>query len=807
MVFLNLYRYFKKHKLLMYSILIVSSIVFVFFGLKTKYEEDMTSLLPSSDSNDSGLVFGNLKVKDKIIFQMTGQEPEVMAGYVDELMDSLFARNVAIADTLYKIDVETLLSAKDYVVEHLPCFVDTGMYTRFDAAIDKVWYTMEDNAAILEDEPSDITIEAITSDPLNLRSLVLPSVGDGLGFAIIDEHLFSADSTVALAFISPDFHSFDSKQGARLVSEVEKVVSSFRAAHPDVEVLYHGAPVRSACNSDILHFDIFFTVSLALVIIFIFICVCFNSFNIIWQNILPVAYGTFFALACMYWIKGSISLMALAVGVMILGVAISYCLHIIIHHRFVGDVEKMLADESKPVFLGCLTTIGAFLGLLFTNNELLKDIGLFSTFALSGGTFFALAFLPHFLSYKKSAYNQKAFNIINRINDFPFDKNPILVGALVIIIIVGFIFTPKVQFDNNLKSIGYQSEDVLKSEALFAQKNTNGALQRYYAVAAPTLDEALEANKALSTTLDSMKAEGKIRRYTPVVSTLFQSEAEQQRRIDAWHEYWNEAKIEETMDKVNMSATDYGINSPEMVFEPFCYLLEADYEPDNLYEANILPEGLLRTFIEESDGKFLVFNVVQMDSVAKDANDSIVAAVPHALIVDPFYYTGNMVSLVREDFNITLIISALFVLAVLLISFRNILVALLAFLPMFLSWYVVQGWMAILGVNFNLFNIIVSTFIFGIGVDYSIFVVQGLISEATGKDTKMLEYHKVAILFSALTLIIVMVSMSCATHPAIKSISYCSLIGMVSSILITYSLQPLIFRWLLKLPFFKKSLK
>ena len=40
---------------------------------------------------------------------------------------------------------------------------------------------------------------------------------------------------------------------------------------------------------------------------------------------------------------------------------------------------------------------------------------------------------------------------------------------------------------------------------------------------------------------------------------------------------------------------------------------------------------------------------------------------------------------------------------------------------MFLSWYVLQGLMALLGLEFNLINIVISTFIFGIGVDYSIF--------------------------------------------------------------------------------------
>lgn len=128
-------------------------------------------------------------------------------------------------------------------------------------------------------------------------------------------------------------------------------------------------------------------------------------------------------------------------------------------------------------------------------------------------------------------------------------------------------------------------------------------------------------------------------------------------------------------------------------------------------------------------------------------------------------------------------------------------------MPMFLSWYVVQGWMAILGLSFNMINIVISTFIFGIGVDYSIFVMKGLIERQRQESSKLLEYHKVAIFFSALVLIIVMGSMLFAKHPTIVSISECALIGMISTILITYTLQPLIFHWLMKFPFMKRRVE
>ncbi len=187
--------------------------------------------------------------------------------------------------------------------------------------------------------------------------------------------------------------------------------------------------------------------------------------------------------------------------------------------------------------------------------------------------------------------------------------------------------------------------------------------------------------------------------------------------------------------------------------------------------------------------------------------DDRVAALPHAVVVDPFYYTGSMITLVHQDFNTTLFISSIFVLIVLLFSFKDIFLALIAFLPMFLSWYVVQGWMAIFGLPFNLVNIVISTFIFGIGVDYSIFVMQGLIAGMKSGDNRLLEDHKVAIFFSAFVLIVVVTVMLFAAHPALKSIGVSTLIGMASTILITYSLQPLFFRWLMKWPFMRKRVE
>jgi predicted RND superfamily exporter protein len=143
--------------------------------------------------------------------------------------------------------------------------------------------------------------------------------------------------------------------------------------------------------------------------------------------------------------------------------------------------------------------------------------------------------------------------------------------------------------------------------------------------------------------------------------------------------------------------------------------------------------------------------------------------------------------------------SMVFVFLVLHVSFHfNLRNTLLGFAPILLSWIIVLGAMAIFDVQFNLINIIISTFIFGIGVDYSIFVMNGLIADkdSGANSNDMLRFHKTAIVFSAVILIVTVASMLFAKHPAIKSVGFATLVGMISAVVLSYVCQPAIFKWM-----------
>ena len=821
-IFLPLYRYFHKHRTALYLLLAGSFLLFLAFGLRLRFEEDIVKLLPRS-STDSELAFSDIGLKDKVFIQITSADPAnpldpvTLGGYMDEYCEALLQRDSAthyITGILHNLDMGTMLGAMDYGFEHLPCFIDTSLYAAFEAALEPeaVEAAMQRNLELLEADETGETSQLVTMDPLGLRDILLNELmpGDGGsvgGYTIEDGHFFCPDKTVALAFLSPGFNSMDSHAGTQFYRLMHRERKVFEAAHPEARVLAHGTPLSSVSNASTIKGDLLMTVGLSLLVILVILLLSFHSWTFIWQQIVPILYGAVFALACMYWIKGFMSLMALGLGAIVLGVAISYCLHVLIHHYFVGDVEQMLREESTPVTLGCITTVGAFLGLLFTESDLLRDFGLFATFALIGNTFFALFFLPHFMTPEQVRFKRyKGFHAIDRINDIPWDRNRWILAGLGVVVLAGVLLSHRVKFDSDLRNLDYDNSLLTASQELYSAKNASGHMDLYFAAYDEDLDQALEYNTLLQQRLDSLAEAGYVKGYSPLSFLLFRSERDQQVRIDAWKRFWTPERKTQAWREIAAAARHSGLEAA--LFNPFEALVDADYEPGNLFEAEVFPEELVSNYLERQEsGRYLVFTSVAFRPEDTDIVSDALVAGPNTLVLEPFYYCRDMVEIVHDDFNTTQWISSLLVLLVLLIAFRNIVTAFVAFLPMFLSWYVLQGLMALLGLEFNLINIVISTFIFGIGVDYSIFVMEGLLKEARTGEREMLASHKVAIVFSALVLAIVVLSLIFARHPAIHSIGIITLIGMAVTILLTYSLEPFLFRRFLKWGWYRRSIK
>ena len=820
---IKIYRFFRNHRAVFWVSMIALYAFFGYFASKIYLEEDINKLMPSSKNEDgtTKLAFANLRIKDKtfLLFEgKNGASVEHITEICDAFIDSLESRNAAMDSTqqvigniFYRLPDDLMLDVIDYMSAHLPAYIDTSVYTRLDAMLTypHMKLQMKANHDDLLSPVGSMFPELIQTDPVGLRGLLMEQMkpfteGAAGSYKTLNGHFFVQDSTVCVAFITPMYSATNTGQGSTLFRILNDQIEQFSASAPDVKISYHGTPASGFYNSWRIKSDLKGTIIGSLVLVLIFISICFRNYNTIPLLLLPVVFGTLFGLAAMYFIKGHFSLLALGIGAVVLGVALSYVLHIITHYKYISDPEQVLRDQVKPVCLGCLTTIGSFMGLIFIRTELLQDFGLFAAFAIVGTTFFSLVFLPQFLNPKKNKLNHRAFAIIDRINAYPFDrKKPLLFTILATAVVcIGFYIAGGTQFDADMHNLGYKAESTSYSENLLRSKTHTGDKQKYFASSGATMEEAIENFEIMATKLDSLQNIGLVKSYTHT-NQIFVPLHVQQERIDAWKNFWTGERLQLVHDLINKTAPEAGL-IPD-AFSPFFEFATADYEPDALYEASIIPEGYQSTLMEQSyNDEYLCFTSVRCknDSIHSKESDynricEAIVSSPNLLVLDTYYYTTDTLIQLNDDFNVLQWVSMLFVLIVLFFSFHfNIKHTLLGFMPILSSWLIVLGAMVIFDVRFNLINIIISTFIFGIGVDYSIFVMNGLIG---GKEnSRLLGYHKTAIFFSAFILIVTVSSMLFAEHPAIKSVGFSTLVGMISAVVISYVVQPAIFRMINK---------
>ena len=156
---------------------------------------------------------------------------------------------------------------------------------------------------------------------------------------------------------------------------------------------------------------------------------------------------------------------------------------------------------------------------------------------------------------------------------------------------------------------------------------------------------------------------------------------------------------------------------------------------------------------------------------------------------------GVLVSALSQDFDTIGLVCSLIVLIFLWISFGSLELTFIAFLPLAVSWIWIRGIMGLTGLQFNIVNIILATFIFGMGDDYSIFITEGLEYEyKTGK--KILHSYSNAVVLSAIIMFIGIGVLAFAKHPALRSLGLVTVIGMVTVVAMACYLPPILYRWL-----------
>ena len=826
--FLTIYDHLSKNKPLAVALLLVITALCVFSALRLDYKENIADFLPTDPEKERYTsVYNDLSDQGQItvIFavdttQLTGEEA------LDALKDAMdsFENHWKTCDTAQwvkdlqcRVDGGQVLDAIDFIHENQALFLTESDYARMDSLLanpDHIATSLDNIKRMLSMPTVGFVVDGIKADPLNLYSPVLQrlnALNPTQGYRMEDEYLFNERGDKGFAFFSSPFAGSDTQGNAQIVGLLDKVIELTEEENVQVQISAVGAPTIAVTNAQQIKKDSFLSIALAVVLIFgILMFTMARKRNLLWLGF-AILFGWIFALALIALFKSSISIIVVGIGSVIVGIAVNYPLHYLDHIKQEPDKREALKDVIQPLVIGNLTTVAAFACLMFVKAEAMRDLGLFGALTLIGTILFVMVFLPLFAVAPKKT--KKLFVDDGKVPSETWRKVKLYAfWPLVIITLILGYFSQETAFDSDLHNINYMTRQQQDDLALLSESlQKEGETDLIYVVSeADDFQEAIQQNEALIAKLNAMMPDSTEYRVSGLDGIL-PSLQRQEQSLKLWLDFWQ--RHPDIVEQVKTEAMKAGFT--ENAFCSFTNGISKTYKPLTNNEMQPLL-ALCGNYMLQHDSLARVVNFVRVPVAAseplKEQLRSIIgpstlrqAQGPQGsgtLASDGFAFSisdvgNNLVTALSDDFDYILYVCSIVVFLFLCLSFGRLELALLAFLPLTVGWAWILGIMHLGGIKFNIVNIILATFIFGQGDDYTIFITEGLLYEYTyGK--RMLKNYRNSVILSGILMFIGIGTLIFAKHPAMRSLAEVAIIGMATVVFMACYLPPIIFNWLTK---------
>jgi 1-acyl-sn-glycerol-3-phosphate acyltransferase len=785
---LHIYDYFLAHKGQAIFLMAVILGICTLLALRVHYEEDITAFLPQSEESKRYSDVYNRLGQDRmaVFFESDGED-------TDRLLDAMaaFGENWADADEAGLVpdlqvstDADAVQGVFDFIRTNWPYFLMETDYARMDSLLALPGFVdekMAENERSFYSLASSFSSQYMRSDPLGLFSPVLQrleALNPATKSRVEDGFLLTGDGRTGVVLFSSPFGGTESGKNAQLKALTDTVKARTAAQFPDIRVTSTGGPEVAVENAARIKKDSFLALAIAALLICIVLWLSYKRFTDVFWILVSILAGALFALGIIACFKSSVSLIVLGIGSMIIGIAVNYPLHYVDHLKYQPDKRKALADQVNPLLVGNITTVGAFLSLLLLKAEALHDFGFIGAMMLVGTILFVLVFLPVLVPAATRPRDTIKLDFDRHIHLSRKARKWVFIGFLALTAVFWWL-SRGISFDADMHHINYMTAEQERGFAILEEMgaSADGSSTVYVVASGRTAEEALQRNEAIAPLLAGATGLG------PFLPSM----QEQAVRIARWNAFL------ETHPDLSDRIIDAGLKAgfTAHAFQPFFDALDAEWMVQDVEYFAPITGTLGEAMYLEGEDQVEIVNYLN----ARNDVEALRAVMPEGT----FCFTqedvsGTLARLLSEDFDRIGLLCGIIVFFFLWLSL-GLEMGVAAFLPLAVGWIWILGTMRLTGLQFNIVNIILATFIFGQGDDYSIFITEGLMYEyATGK--KILRSFKNAVVLSALIMFIGIGALIVAKHPALRSLAAVTVVGMFTVVAMAYYLPPLVFRFL-----------
>jgi uncharacterized protein len=808
--FLLLYDYFRKKRVLFFGIIFAFLAFAAFLASRIRFEEDITRMISASGNKQSIIkAVEQSGILDRIVINigtadtMNIPRPEEIIAVAAELADSLQSGSFApfVRTVTFRTPDNIIDYAFDLVNRNLPVFLEDQDFESIEELITpaKTQEVLGNSYNSLMSPASFAMKKMIMRDPVGLTGIASSKFSSlqNDDYTIIDGCIFSRDRRNLLMFITTLYPSSETSKNTVMVKQLDQLAAGLTAKNSAISIGYFGSPAVAAGNAERLKKDIRLTASITLVLLSLIITFSIRKKKLFPFIFLPAIFGGLTALAVIFLLQAKISIISLSVGTVVLAITVDYALHITTHYKHRHSVVQTIKDVSFPIIVCGFATAFEFLSLLFVSSESLHELGMLAAISVITASFFTMVVMPHILDItrsKKDETEEKNFleRLLDRITAYDFHRNRSLLLVMVVFTLGAWMFAGRVGFETDMMKMNYMTPALAKAEEDLDRINNYKLNSVYLIAGGSTLEQALRNNEMLITKANDLIYEKKIRSFTSPGS-LLQSDSLQREKIGRWDSFWRGERKERYIKDFNNSVVTAGFKSGS--FASFASLIDRKFSVIDSADFAVLTDNFYPGTVAISSDYATIVSEIKVDNEHKQSVAEELGSIPGIIVMDRKSILSGMVDTLGRDFTLIANISLVLILVILIIAFGRFELGLITFIPIFISWVWTLGVMALAGIKFNIFNIIISSFITGLGIDYSIYIMQGLVQGYKSNNRNLLSY-KTCILISVLISISGTGVLILAKHPALNSIALISVIGLLSVVLISYTFEPVLFYWL-----------
>lgn len=608
----------------------------------------------------------------------------------------------------------------------------------------------------------------IRRDPLSLHTLAL----EKLRFLnmipqarLVAEHFVTADGKNALLVAETTIPITDSA-GARALRDGFEAAAA-KTVPPGITAGMLSGHLYTLANAEAIQGDLWRIIgcsTLAMAALFF----CFlRSFRAVFVFLVPVAVLCFATVAVALFYP-SVSAVTIGFGGVLLGICVDFGLHVYFALRQGGDKPGVVLGEvARPVLFGGLTTIAAFSVLLFSDLPGQRQLAVFSIAGLSAALLLSLLVLPHLISTGPMGSN--AVQPLRRAGPGGSDRRRyLIIGGWGLLMALCLWQALQLQFNGDLRRMSLTPPELQAAEQDLRRTWGDFRGQAMLWAEGEDLQQALQINGRLFDRLSQQEGG-----FQPVsIAPLLPAQEVQQANRTRWRAFWQGEEGRGVLKRLEMEARALGFS--DGAFEPFTQALAS--EAQNLTLEDFEKAGLktlVDSLVSRDEGRVRVLTLVpdspELAGWIKSESDLPVR------LVSQGHFRQQISEAIGRDFIRFILSASVVVLVLLSLLFRHPGKVLAAATPVVTGLLVMFGITGALGWEFNLFNIVASVLVIGLGVDYGIFMVckvtEGL-DRATGQ----------AVLVSGLTTLAGFGALVLARHPALHSIGVTVLLGIGAAI-------------------------